>query len=156
MEQLEKRISYLRGLADGLDVSEASREGKILVDMIEIVDDLVAELNELHLRVQEAEQYVEAVDEDLCDLEYLLYDDDDALYEVVEDEESDAFRDLDDSEDASLYENTAEAGEAYGRRYEFECPSCRGSILFQEGIDEEGYRHYVIEPAGEETAINPT
>ncbi|WP_126427557.1 CD1247 N-terminal domain-containing protein [Brevibacillus marinus] len=157
MEHVEKRISYLRGLADGFAVGEASREGKILVDLIQVIDDLAAEIDELHLRLQEAEQYVEAVDEDLSDLEYMLFDDA-ALYEVVEDdEEAGEYADLDDSEDAFLYETTGEAGEAaYGRSYEFECPSCRETILFHEGIDEEGYRHYLIEPSREEAAINPT
>ncbi|UFJ42924.1 hypothetical protein LOK74_10705 [Brevibacillus humidisoli] len=167
MEQLEKRISYLRGLADGFDVSETSREGKVLVDMIQVIDDMVAEMKELHVRVQETEEYLEAVDEDLSELEYLLFDEE-ALYEVVDEEDEqasdefydDEYYDLDDSEDAYIYDRTDEARTAAhehtGQSYEIECPTCREVMFFHEGIDDEGYRHYVIEPLSEEGVINPT
>ncbi|MBO8163147.1 MAG: hypothetical protein H0Z34_05395 [Brevibacillus sp.] len=165
MEHLEKRISYLRGLSDGFDVSETSREGKVLSDVIQVIDDLVAEMKELHMRVQEAEEYLEAVDEDLSDLEYMLFDDE-AIYETVdarsdqEEPTADQYYDLDDSEDAHLYDRrgrrTAAEEEHLDQTYEIECPTCKEILFLHEGTDDEGYHHYVIEPRQEETVINPT
>jgi hypothetical protein len=113
MEKLAKQISYLRGLADGMEVSEASREGKILTGMIQLLDDVYGELRELHARVEENEEYAEAIDKDLEDLELYTYGDVDNLYETVGNcaEEHDTqdryqgFSDLDDDEGAYLYEN---------------------------------------------------
>ncbi|MGE5704456.1 MAG: CD1247 N-terminal domain-containing protein [Clostridia bacterium] len=118
MESLAKRIAYLRGLSDGLEVGENSKEGRIASELVEILDETIAEMKTLHLRVEELETYVEAVDEDLNNLELYVYDEDD-LYEFVDiddgdyiilDENDADLYDLDDSEDASVYErrNTIE------------------------------------------------
>ncbi|MGN7468803.1 CD1247 N-terminal domain-containing protein [Brevibacillus sp. SAFN-007a] len=161
LETMANRIAYLRGLADGLDVSEQGAEGKILTEMIEMMDEVYAQFRELHARVEEAEDYVEALDEDLEDVERYLFKDDDALYETIEDDdhgiEYATGYDLDDDEDASFYETRDDAHLADG--YEFSCPHCQKEIHLREGRDAEGYRHYVIQqPAGEREyqPINPT
>jgi hypothetical protein len=162
-DSLANRIAYLRGLADGLEVSDKSTEGKLFMEMIEILDDMHAEVRELHDRVEEAEEYVEALDEDLEDVEMFLFEDDDDLYETVgdcsdEDEEDYAiYADLDDDEDAQLYENADE--NHLETTYEFACPSCQEMIFLHEGMDDEGYTHYVIEQQpgdAEVQPINPT
>lgn len=141
MEYLEKRISYLRGLADGFEVEETSREGKVLAGMIEVMDELTSEMKAIYRRLEETEEYVEAVDEDLNDVELLLFDEEENLYETIDDEDDYAveytmddyddedFYDLDDSEDSHVYEA--------------ECPSCKNHF-------------YVVEPCQEMSGINPT
>mgnify|MGYP001236186948 CR=1 FL=1 len=86
-DSLEGRIAYLRGLAEGLDVNAQSSEGKLISEMIEILDEMHAEIHALHTRIEETEDYVDAIDEDLQDVELLLFEDDEALYEEVDDEE---------------------------------------------------------------------
>lgn len=163
LEALENRIAYLRGLADGLDVQEHSREGKILVEMIELVDDIYGAFRELHARVEEAERYAEAIDEDLEDVELYLFGDDENLYETVGDcaaeerEAYEAFADLDDDEDAYLYETGGR--DHVTSSHAIECPSCREVLFFHEGVDDEGYHHYIVEPYLDEAEyepINPT
>lgn len=163
MESLTNRIAYLRGLAEGMDISEKSAEGKIVLELIDIIDDVAAEFRELHDRVEEAEDYVEALDEDLEDVELYLFEDEERLYETVgdcsdeTDDEYAAYYDLDDDEDSFIYENADDRH--LDTTYEFACPSCQEVILLHEGTDEEGYTHYVIEPseAGmEKQPINPT
>lgn len=156
MEALENRIAYLRGLADGLDVGTEHAEGKILSEMIDILDDMQAEIQTLHTRLEETEDYMEAIDEDLGEMELFLFDDDELLYETVDDE-SEEFFDQDDDEEAYMYESLDE--DEFDTSYEFTCPSCQKGIKFHEGMDEEGYLHYVIEPSQENVAfepINPT
>lgn len=164
MEKLDNRISYLRGLADGMDVGTTSREGKILTELIHLLDDMYAEVKELHVRVEETEEYVEAIDEDLEDLELLLYDDADELYETVTDcdeheldNQYDDYYDLDDDDEAYAYENRNDDRAHLETSYQIECPSCDEVIFLHEGEDDEGYHHYVIEPYSPEAApINPT
>ncbi|EJL41066.1 hypothetical protein BAG01nite_02220 [Brevibacillus agri] len=159
IEAMANRIAYLRGLADGLDVGEKSAEGKIMAEMIEIMDEVCAQFRELHARVEEAEDYVEALDEDLEDVELYLFEEDDDLYETIEDDDIEyaTCYDLDDDEDAYLYEADGDAYLAGG--YEFSCPHCQKEIHLREGHDEEGYTHYVIEQSSGEREyqpINPT
>jgi len=168
MEKLGNRISYLRGLVDGMDVGEHTREGKIVAEMIQLLDDMYGELRELHARVEETEQYAEAIDEDLEDLEIYLFGDDDDWYETVgdcsdereRDDVYEAYADLDDDEEAHVYENSGETGqeEHFDTSYEFACPTCQEIIFLHEGVDDEGYHHYVIEPYREDQLepINPT
>ncbi|WP_176560173.1 CD1247 N-terminal domain-containing protein [Brevibacillus dissolubilis] len=173
MEHLDKRISYLRGVIDGMDLDQTSMENRILVDLIDLLDEVSTELKSVHTRVDEVEDYVEAVDEDLSDMEYLLYDDeDDDLYEDVDDdceeyylvdEDGEHYYDLDDSEDAYVYESRHVRGRdsrddvSFDRSYEIECPTCREVVFLHEGTDQEGYHHYVIEPNhGGTEPINPT
>lgn len=155
METLEKRISYLRGLTDGLELEENSKEGQVLSEIMEVLDDMYGEMLALNARVEETESYLEAVDEDLSDLELLLYDDED-LYEVVDDDDIEEYVDLDDSDDADIYEDLRGDVE-FETSYEFECPACQEVIFLHESTDEDGYLHYVIEPSWDGYApINPT
>jgi len=169
VEKLEKRISYLRGLSDGIDLEENGRDGQILSEVVQLLDDMVGEIRALHARVEEAEEYTEAIDEDLSDLEWLLYDDED-LYEDVDDDDAveyefddddedeyDEYYDLDDDEDAYVFHPYSADDDDFDTSYEFECPSCQEVIFFREGVDRDGYHHYVIEPYPDDRApINPT
>ncbi|GED66521.1 hypothetical protein BRE01_02230 [Brevibacillus reuszeri] len=162
MDSLANRIAYLRGLAEGMEISEKSAEGKIILELIDIIDDVCAQFHELETRVEEAEDYVEAIDEDLEDIELYLFDDDETLYETVgdcEDEEDEyaMYYDLDDDEDAHVYEGAG--SDHLETTYEFACPSCHEMIFLHEGQDDEGYTHYVIEQSdchAQTEPINPT
>lgn len=111
MESLTKRIAYLKGLSDGLKIGEDSKEGRIVSEVVLLLDEMLVEMKTLQLRMQETEAYVEAVDEDLNNLELFVYDEDDLYYENVNgddfigmEENNEDFYDLDDNEDAYVYE----------------------------------------------------
>ena len=139
MDYLEKRISYLRGLADGFQVEETSREGKILAGMIEVMDELTSEVKAIYRRLEETEEYVEAVDEDLNDVELFLFDEDDDLYEDVDDDDlydvayslddDDEYYDLDDDEDPAVFET--------------ECPTCKSHFY---AVEQHPHDHSAINP----------
>ena len=74
MEYLNERAAYLRGLCDGLDISEETKEGKIILELIDLVADLSDALVELKDNQDELEEYVESIDEDLSDLEVDFYE----------------------------------------------------------------------------------
>lgn len=153
-------------MADGSDVGENSREGKILTEVIQLLDDMHAEIRALDARVEETEEYVDAIDEDLEDLELLLYDDDENLYELVDDDCDDGdeddnqylqYYDLDDDDEAYTFQASGDKSDEFETSYEFECPSCHEMIFLHEEIDDEGYHHYVIEQIDSDAQpINPT
>lgn len=67
---IEKKVSYLAGLAEGLEISEKTPEGKMLLAIVDILDDMAEELKDV-------KEYTEELDDDLLELEEYVYDDDD-------------------------------------------------------------------------------
>ncbi len=74
MEYLMERTAYLRGLADGLSIDESSKEGKVLLHIIETLDEFADAIVTLHDEQEELEEYVEALNEDLEDVEDELFE----------------------------------------------------------------------------------
>ncbi|GIO00125.1 hypothetical protein J5TS2_07930 [Brevibacillus halotolerans] len=163
MEHVEQHLAYLQGLLEGLDPELAGLEEKALYRLVQLCDDLVAEMRTIHVRVEECEQYVEAVDEDLTDLEYLLYADDEFYETVFEDYQEamnyrERFSDLDDSDEAYYYEalhDTDRKGTVSHVR-ELEFPQCREVLMVKEEVDPEGYHSYEITNRSHQDVHNPS
>ena len=112
MEILEK-VAYMKGLAEGLGLDTKSKEGKLLTVMMDILDDIALELRDLGDGHGELEEALDAVSDDLSDVESYLY-------------EMDGEYEEDDGED--------EDGEVYATT----CPNCEEEIFFDESVLEEG------------------
>lgn len=106
---LTEKVSYLKGLTDGLGIDETKPENKIIKAMIDILDDLALTVSDLEDSFEILGEQVDAIDEDLDDLECFIFEDDDFS---------------DDDEDEEYYD--------------VECPSCGEVICIDEGILEEG------------------
>lgn len=74
MDYLFQKVSYLQGLADGLEVDESTNEGKLLVQIIDVLGDFAEVLDEVIEDQVDLEDYVNFIDEDLADLEEEIYD----------------------------------------------------------------------------------
>ena len=109
MEILEK-VAYMKGLAEGIGLDVKSKEGKLLKVMMDILDDVALELQDIRDEQGDLEEGLDAVSEDLADVESYLFDQED-------DEE-------DDEEDEEVYQTT--------------CPNCEEEIFFDETILEDG------------------
>ena len=77
MEYLFERVAYLRGLCEGIGLSEDTKEGKVLLEIVDILGEFADSIVELSDKQEELEEYTEAVDEALFDLEDDFYEDDD-------------------------------------------------------------------------------
>ncbi len=122
MEILEK-VAYLKGLAEGLGLDEQSKEGKLISVMIDILDDMALEMQDLRDEQCDIEEGLDAVSDDLSDVESFIYeafDDEDE-----DDEDDDEAEDEDEEEDEPVYETT--------------CPNCEEQIFFDEDVLEDGY-----------------
>lgn len=78
MNYLYEKISYIKGLTDGLNIEESSDEGRVLVHIIDALEVLTEEIADMREEQEEINGYIEVIDEDLSDLEdeiYLDFDD---------------------------------------------------------------------------------
>lgn len=96
MDFLKERVSYVRGLADGLGIQESSKEGKLLLEIVRVLEDFADVLEETIENQMELEEYVNFIDEDLADVEDEIYDSDDEYDDYDDYDEYDEYDDEDD------------------------------------------------------------
>lgn len=118
MEEIKKRISYVKGLADGYNISAETKEGRIISELINVLGDMAEDIEELMFSQAELEDYVETLDEDLGDLEEDVYELDEE-YETYDDE-------------SEYYDDTVLGDD--GNYVEMECPNCQEEVFFDSGI----------------------
>jgi len=88
MDTIKQKVSYIRGLVDGLEIDESTKEGKVLLAIIDALEEIADGIEDMDAAYAELDDYVEAIDEDLADLEKEVYgdecddDDDDGFIEV--------------------------------------------------------------------------
>ena len=107
MDILEK-VAYMKGLAEGLGLDTKSKEGKLLKVIMDILDDMALELQDIHAEQGELEEGLDAVSDDLADVETYLYEQDSE----------------DDEDDGEVYQTT--------------CPNCQEDVFFDEDILADG------------------
>ena len=104
MSKLTDKISYLRGLAEGMKLNPEKDSHRLILGILEVLGEVGESFEALAESHGELSDYVESIDEDLADLEADLYDD----------EDEDVAADGDDGE----FESTIE----------YECPHCGAMI----------------------------
>ncbi len=126
-----KKTAYLKGLADGLALDAESKEGKLILALIDLVDEMADTIEEMKGKMSDLEDYCEELDEDLGDVEEVLLD-------CCGDDEDDDFNGFDDEFDF----DDDDEDEAFNEDDYFEvvCPSCGDIINFDSTIDPENLR----------------
>ncbi len=110
MDNYIKKIAYLKGLAEGLDVESEGNTGKVLVKLIEAIDALADEVEDLAIYADEIDARLED-NEDVVDM-------------ICEDYYDEYFDD-DDDMDSDFFE--------------IECPNCHEDVMIDfDTIDDEG------------------
>lgn len=123
--KLTEKMSYLKGYLDGIDIDTTSKEGKVLSTVVDVMQDMVAYIEDLQGQVDELTELCEILDEDLGSVEDDFYDEDDLDdYDDDEDDLDDCDFDDDDFDDDECYEVI--------------CPTCGDSILLDSGMLDEG------------------
>ena len=89
--ELTNKAMYIKGLADGLGLDAASKEGKVIAALLELVNEMAGTIEEMQSKMRDLEDYVEELDEDLGDVEEVLVGDGDE----DEDDDDDGFCDGD-------------------------------------------------------------
>lgn len=70
-------MSYLQGMLDGLDIDTSTKEGKLLVQMTEVMHEMVMCVDDLQTQVDELTELCDILDSDLGEMEEDFYDTDD-------------------------------------------------------------------------------
>ena len=161
MSNLSERANYLRGLADGLQISREKSTNRLLLEVIDLLVETAEEIDALRTDHEELSDFVDALDEDLGELEDAVppcphhsghgchrFDDD-----FIDDDEDDA-DDADDGEDEVTY-NCPHCGEevvlsvdGFDFDEDMPCPHC-GKPLFPDGEDTEEEEAEANETDGE-------
>ena len=109
-----EKIAYIKGLTEGLSLDETTKEGKILSAVIDLLGDITEEICDIEDACDDMSEQIDAVDEDLANLEDVIYEDG-----------CDCSCDCDcDCNDDELYE--------------IECPNCHDIIYLDEDMIDEG------------------
>lgn len=77
MGYLIERVSYLRGLADGMKLNKESDEVRLLEEIIELIDDVATSVEALEEQHDDLSETLADLEEDFCDLEDYIYEDED-------------------------------------------------------------------------------
>ena len=133
MEDLNVKLGYLRGLAEGLGISDDTKEGKVIRQIILVLDEIGSSIEELKDDYEELFSYVEAIDQDLTELEDELLEDD-------EDDDDDYEDDEDDDYDFDDFDEFEDLDDSYGG-FTVECPECHQEVIIDEEMleDEESF-----------------
>ncbi len=105
---LTEKVAYLKGLVEGLGIDETTSQGKVTKAIVDILSDMAQDIADLDECASELYEEMEAIDEDLGNLEDDFYDD--------EDED-------DDEED-----DDCDCECCCDEIYEVECPNCHEEI----------------------------
>ena len=73
MFELKEKVSYLNGLLDGLEISDATKEGKAIKAVAEVLNQIADALTDLAYAQEDILDYVDCIDEDLAVLEDEVY-----------------------------------------------------------------------------------
>lgn len=77
MKELKEQVAYLQGLAEGLCIAEDTKEGKVIKQIIKIIENMVSSIDDIKVQQSDMETYLESIDDDLNDLEEDFYDEED-------------------------------------------------------------------------------
>ena len=118
MMTVTEKVAYLKGLVEGLDFDNDKKETKVINAVLDVLEDLALAVSDLDDEMVVVTEQLDAVDEDLADLEEIFYEECD-----------DCDCDCDDCDcDCDCDEDM----------YEVECPNCGELIYFDEEIIFEG------------------
>jgi hypothetical protein len=130
MEYITEKVAYLKGLAEGLELDTTTKEGKLLVKIVEVLDEMALSISELDNVVDELDSYVESLDEDLAEVEEVVYaDDEDCCDCGCGDCDCDCDDELDGFECENCGHTVYLAVDDFEEDEEILCPNCNAPLF---------------------------
>lgn len=90
MHEIRERVAYLQGLAEGLHLDDTTKEGRVILSIIDVLDEMALQMADVVDAQNELAEYVEDVDDDLTSLEEM---------HVADEEEEEHLSLLDDGDE---------------------------------------------------------
>ena len=75
--EITEKVAYLKGLAEGMELDTEKKEGKLLAAIIDVLDDIALELADMKVDQEELYDGLDAVSDDLEDVEDAVFGEDD-------------------------------------------------------------------------------
>lgn len=131
MKYLYEEVAYLKGLAEGLEISKETKEGKIIHKIVEVLDSFADAIVELEEEQVDLIEYVESIDEDLADMEDDIYDDEDS---EDDEDENYSYVEMECPNCSDLVEIDEDL--LYNDEIDIVCPNCKAIILSSDDDDD--------------------
>lgn len=132
MMTLTEKLAYIKGLAEGLGVDGTTKEGKVLLALVDLLDDVTTAVSELESDMDQAYEELDAIDEDLTDIEDFLWEDEDEDECDCCDCEDDWDDEDWDDEDECCCGHDHDDDLFDGGIYEITCPKCGEIVCMDE------------------------
>ena len=121
---LTEKLAYIKGLREGLGLEGDTKEAKVLLAIVDLLDDLTETVSMNEADIDQIYDEIDAIDEDLTDVEdALLYDDEDDWDDECDCDECTHHHHHDDDDDLYDEENPM---------YEVICPGCGETVVMDE------------------------
>ena len=111
--EISEKVAYLKGLAEGLALDTETKEGKLIAAIIDVLDEMSIRFEDIDDNLVDLEDGLDAVSDDLSDVEETLY------FALDDDEDED-----EDDEEEECFVTT--------------CPECEEEVYFDESVLEDG------------------
>ena len=146
MENLGKKVGFLKGLLEGMSYDADSGKGKLMAGIVELLGDLSDRVEAIDELLDDLNDYVESIDEDLSELEGAGDDEMEDYFDEDDDEDLDDM--FDDGEDKLhlLRPSQAPADEDESLAGNL-CPKC--SRMFFTSLKDAGDAEYICPHCGE-------
>lgn len=79
MSYISERVAFIKGLAEGMKMDDSTNEGKLLNAIIDVLEDISLAIEDIEEIQDEVCEQVDGIDEDLAELEKVVYDEEDEL-----------------------------------------------------------------------------
>ena len=126
---ITEKVAYLKGLAEGMSLDTETNEGKLITVIIDTLEDIALEIEELSENTEDLGDGLDAISEDLADVEEVLFGIDDEDDDVIDDEADD---------DGCCCCCGEEMGDGDEYAYEVTCPACGADIIVEQEDLENG------------------
>ncbi len=118
-----EKVSYLKGLADGLGISDSTNEGKLMLAIIDVLEGMADDLDAVDAHAKSLSDSIDDISEDMEYLEDLC------MGETPGETYEDIYGDYDDEDDACSGCCGCSTDE---QEYEVTCPKCGETITVYE------------------------
>ena len=120
---LSEKSAYLKGLMDGLNLSKETPEGKMIVGIVDLLQDMTGTIADLEENALAVSDELDEIEEDLDAIEEFLMDEDED-YEDDEDDFDDDEDFVDDDDEDFEYDEEV--------IYDVTCPTCGEELHLDE------------------------
>ena len=147
---ISEKSAYLKGLMDGLSLSQETNEGKMIAAIVDLLGDMAKRITDIEETTIAISDELDEIEEDLDAIEdYILDEEEDEDYEEEEDEDWDGWNEDDEEgfdfgdEDSIIYEVECACGERIAFDEEtleegsMNCPNCGELLEFSLEDDED-------------------